>query len=110
MRAMTAQREWPMEEQPHRGGCVSRMGRGIAGAAAAGLALLALVLFGVTAFAPELGVRGPGSVVVAGHGVGALFAVAAATVADRTRGLLGFLGGVSAIAIAAITLWWFWLS
>ncbi|MFC6871058.1 hypothetical protein [Haloechinothrix salitolerans] len=110
MRAMTVKREWPMYEQPQGDSRAGGFWRGMAGAAAAGLLLLALALFGVTMFAPELGVRGPGAEVLAGHTVAAVFAVAGAVLADRTRGLLAFIGMVGALAIPTITLWWFWLS
>lgn len=110
LRAMTAEAEWPMYDQPQGDTGAGGFWRGIAGAVAAGLMLLALALFAVTMFAPELGVRGPGAEVLAGHSVAAVFAVAGAILADRTRGLLAFIGMVGAIAIATITLWWFWLS
>ncbi len=99
-----------MYDQPQGDTGAGGFWRGIAGAVAAGLMLLALALLAVTMFAPELGVRGPGAEVLAGHVVAAVFAVAGAVLADRTRGLLAFIGMVGAIAIATITLWWFWLS
>ncbi|WP_051400277.1 hypothetical protein [Haloechinothrix halophila] len=109
MGAMTAEREWPMYE-PQGDVRAGGFWRGLAGAVSAGLMLLAIALFALTAFAPEFGVRGPGGVVLAGHVVAAVFAVAAAVLADRTRGLLAFIGVVGALTIATITLWWFWLS
>lgn len=109
MGAMAAEREWPMyqtQDDVRTGG----FWRGLAGAVAAGLMLLAIALFALTVFAPEFGVRGPGAEAVAGHAVAAVFAIAAAVLADRTRGLPAFIGVVGALAIATITLWWFWLS
>ncbi|MPY78566.1 MAG: hypothetical protein GEV04_08735 [Actinophytocola sp.] len=99
-----------MHEQPWRGRRTGGFWCGIAGAIAAGLMLLAIGLFLAEMFAPEFGVRGPGAEVLAGHIVAAVFAVAAAVLADRTRGLTAFVGVVGTLAIAMITLWWFWLS
>ncbi|MPY83299.1 MAG: hypothetical protein GEV00_08235 [Actinophytocola sp.] len=109
MRATTAQREWPMYRQPSRRDAVARFWRDVAGAVAAGLTLLAAGLFGVLMFAHELGVQGPGAQVAAGHAAAAMFAIAFAILADRTRGRPAVVGVIAVFVITAATLWWYWL-
>lgn len=87
-----------------------RLVRGLAGALAAGLAALAVVLLGAEVLASNIGVRGPGGLVLVGHLLAAVLAVGAAVIADRVRGALAVIAFVGVLVIAASTLWAFWLA
>lgn len=84
--------------------------RGVAGALAVGLALLALALFGAEALASDLGVDGPGAVSAAAHAVAAAVCFAAVRIADRAdRSVAAAAVGV-VLLVSGATLWWFWWS
>ncbi|XVS65358.1 hypothetical protein ACQPYE_04625 [Actinosynnema sp. CA-299493] len=87
---------------------LARLWRGVSGALAVGLALLALALIGVQVYAGTHDLPGPGLDVVAGHVVAAVAAVVAQVVADRRRGLAVALCGLLVVLLAASTLWFFW--
>ncbi|MGH3520444.1 MAG: hypothetical protein ACRDQ7_24295 [Haloechinothrix sp.] len=84
--------------------------RGLAGTLAAGLVLLAIVLAGAEALASDLGVAGPGASAVVGHLAAAVFAVAAASFADRREGSIAAIGVAASVLITSGTLWLFWWS
>lgn len=84
--------------------------RGLAGALAMGLLLLALVLAGAEAVAADLGVEGPGLGAVAGHAGAALLAFVAAQIADRSVRMVTALAVAAAVVITAGVLWVFWLA
>ena len=87
---------------------LARLWRGVSGALAVGLVLLALGLIGVQDYAGARDLPGPGLDVVAGHGVAAVAAVVAQVVADRGRGWVVALCGLLVVLLAASTLWFFW--
>ncbi|KOX29459.1 hypothetical protein ADK67_10670 [Saccharothrix sp. NRRL B-16348] len=87
---------------------LARLWRGVSGALAVGLALLALAMIGVQVYAGARDLPGPGLDVVAGHGVAAVAAVVAQVVADRRRGWVVALCGLLVVLLATATLWFFW--
>ncbi|MBW4719313.1 hypothetical protein [Saccharothrix obliqua] len=85
-----------------------RVWRGVSGAVAVGLVLLALALIGVQVYAAGHDLPGPGVDVVAGHVVAAVLAVVAQVFADRrTRWVAGVLG-LAVLVLGAGVLWFFW--
>ncbi|MQA61069.1 MAG: hypothetical protein GEU86_06160 [Actinophytocola sp.] len=122
MRAHTVEYEYEYEDaepalsraggdnRPRRLGAGARLLRGVAGTLAAGLVLLAVVLLGVEMFGSDLGVRGPGTMMVLAHVLAAALALGAVIVADRVRGLLAAVTLLGALAVAGFTLWAFWLA
>jgi hypothetical protein len=87
---------------------LARLWRGVSGALAVGLVLLALAMIGVQVYAGARGLPGPGLAVVAGHVVAAAAAVVAQVVADRRRGWAVALCGLLVVLLAVATLWFFW--
>lgn len=82
--------------------------RGLAGALAIGLLLVAAVLVAVEALAPRLEVRGPGPMAIVGHLVAGGLALGAAWVADHGRPVVAALGVLAAVGLTAVVLWVFW--
>ncbi|MFD1148616.1 hypothetical protein [Saccharothrix hoggarensis] len=86
----------------------ARAWRGVSGALAVGLALLALAMIGVQVYAGSQDLPGPGLDVVAWHVVAAVAAVVAQVVADRRRGWVVGVCGAVVVLLAAAVLWFFW--
>jgi hypothetical protein len=83
--------------------------RGLSGALAAALVLLALVVIGAGALAIWRQYPGPGTVELGGHGLAAVLAVLSQRFADRHRGPRSALAALGVIALAGATLWlWWW--
>ncbi|MCE7000293.1 hypothetical protein LZG04_36580 [Saccharothrix sp. S26] len=87
---------------------LARLWRGVSGALAVGLVLLALAMIGFQVYAGARDLPGPGLDVVIGHVVAAAAAVVAQVVADRRRGWAVALCGLLVVALAAATLWFYW--
>jgi hypothetical protein len=87
---------------------LARLWRGVSGALAVGLVLLALVMIGVQIYAGARDLPGPGFDVVAGHVAAAVAAVVAQVVADRRKGWLVAVCGLAVVLLVAVTLWVFW--
>ncbi|WP_181320286.1 hypothetical protein [Saccharothrix carnea] len=87
---------------------LARLWRGVSGALAVGLVLLALAMIGVQVYAGTRDLPGPGFDVVVGHVVAAAAAVVAQVVADRRRGWVVALCGLAVVLLVASTLWFFW--
>jgi hypothetical protein len=87
---------------------VARLWRGVSGALAVGLVLLALALIGVQVYAGIRELPGPGFDVVTGHVVAAGAAVVAQVVADRRKGWAVAVCGLVVVLLVALTLWVFW--
>lgn len=102
---------------PRRGGPASeppgralRLLRGLSGALAAGLVLLAVLLGVAEWFSGPDTVPGPGVGVLVGHCAGAAVAVVLQWVADRRGGVRAVLAAIAVIAVvvAVLSNWW-WL-
>lgn len=87
---------------------LARLWRGVSGALAVGLVLLALAMIGVQVYAGTHDLPGPGLDVVIGHVAAAAAAVVAQVVADRRRGWAVAVCGLVVVLLAAATLWFFW--
>ncbi|MFI9011277.1 hypothetical protein ACIGNX_28975 [Actinosynnema sp. NPDC053489] len=87
---------------------LAKLWRGVSGALAVGLALLALAMIGVQVYAGAHDLPGPGAGAVAGHVVAAAAAAGAQVVADRRRGWAVAVCGLLVVLLAAGTLWFFW--
>jgi hypothetical protein len=87
---------------------LARLWRGVSGALAVGLVLLALAMIGVQVYAGIRDLPGPGLGVVAGHVVAAAAAVVAQVVADRRRGWVVAVCGLLVVLLAVGTLWLYW--
>lgn len=98
------------QDMPDRAPRPLRWWRGFTGSVAAGLALLALAVVVAEVFGWLSGARGPGAAAVAGQVVGAVIALAAQAVADRTRGPIAGLAGSAVVVSAVVVLWLFWWS
>ena len=79
--------------------------RGLTGALAAGLVVLALVVLGSGVFALITGTPGPAVFMLVGHPVAAVLALVAQRFVDTRRRRVA---GVAVLAITAATLWLFW--
>ncbi|MDQ3154463.1 MAG: hypothetical protein M3R63_22995 [Actinomycetota bacterium] len=104
---------------PHRGAAhrqrsrsaglgVRRLLRGLSGALAAGLVVLTLVLAVAQWLSPSATVPGPGAATIVGHGVGAVVALLAQAVADRSRGGRAVAASVVVLAVVVMVLWLGW--
>ncbi|WP_033440130.1 hypothetical protein [Saccharothrix sp. NRRL B-16314] len=87
---------------------LARLWRGVSGALAVGLVLLALAMIGVQVYAGAHDLPGPGFGVVVGHVVAAVAAVVAQVVADRRKGWPVTVCGLVVVLLVAVTLWVFW--
>ena len=87
---------------------LARLWRGVSGALAVGLVLLALAMIGVQVYAGSRDLPGPGLDVVLGHVGAAAAAVVAQVVADRRRGWAVAVCGLVVVLLAVATLWFFW--
>lgn len=97
-------------EQPDGTRAGGRFARGLAGAVAAGLAVLAAALVAAGVLAMNNGERGPGGLMIIAHVLAALLALGAAAVADRIRGLFAAVAITGVLVITAAVLWAFWLA
>lgn len=83
--------------------------RGLAGALASGLLVLAIALIGVQYWATSNGLLGPGMNMLAGHLTAAVVALVAQAVADRSRGAASAIAVAAVYVVTAATLWiWWW--
>ncbi|GGP61053.1 hypothetical protein GCM10010185_36940 [Saccharothrix coeruleofusca] len=87
---------------------LARVWRGLSGAFAAGLVLLALVMIGVQVYAGTRDLPGPGLDVVLGHVLAAVIAVVAQLLADRRRGWPAAALSLLVVVAGAVALWLFW--
>ncbi|MEU7528811.1 hypothetical protein AB0A74_23975 [Saccharothrix sp. NPDC042600] len=85
-----------------------RVWRGISGAVAVGLVLLALALLGVQVYAGTRDLPGPGVDMVIGHVVAGAVAVVGQVVADRARRWVAVGAGVGVLVVGAVVLWVYW--
>lgn len=86
-----------------------RLLRGLSGALAAGLVVLTLMLAVGQWLGGSATVPGPGVGTIVGHGLGAVVAVFAQAVADRSRGGRAVAASVVALAVVLAVLWiWWW--
>lgn len=97
-----------VEQSRQRARGVGAMWRGLTGALAAGLVLLALGVLGVQIYAYTQHLPGPGGVAVTGHLVAAVLAVVCQRNADRSSGWRSALGVLAVLVITSATLWLFW--
>ena len=98
-------------QQPATAG--SRSGRGgfwreLAGALAAGAAVLAVVVLVLQVVAWTKGMPGLGAVVLIGHVVGAVLAIAAQRMVDRSQGRPALVAALCLGAVVAAILLLFW--
>ncbi|MBK1788937.1 hypothetical protein [Prauserella cavernicola] len=89
----------------HRTG---RWWRGLTGSLAAGLLVLALFVLGVYIASAMGESEGPGIASVIGHLVGAVVAVIAQVVVDRSRGRVAGVAALCVFAAAGAVLWFYW--
>ncbi|QUH00311.1 hypothetical protein HUO13_05300 [Saccharopolyspora erythraea] len=82
--------------------------RGVSGALATGLLVLALFLVGVQYWATSIGQQGPGVGAVVGHLVASVLALVLQAVADRRRDLTGGLATAGAYVVVLGALWFWW--
>ena len=87
---------------------VLRVWRGVSGAVAVGLVLLALALLGVQVYAGTRDLHGPGVDMVLGHVVVAVLAVVAQVVADRAKRWVAAGASLGVLVVGAIVLWLYW--
>ncbi|XVV04773.1 hypothetical protein ACQPW3_04985 [Actinosynnema sp. CA-248983] len=85
-----------------------RVWRGVSGAVAVGLVLLALALLGVQVYAGTRDLHGPGVDMVAGHVVAGLVAVVGQVVADRARRWIAAGASLGVLVVGALVLWVYW--
>ncbi|MGH3842945.1 MAG: hypothetical protein ACRDS0_16080 [Pseudonocardiaceae bacterium] len=84
--------------------------RGLSGVLAGGLVALAIVLCLAQWLGATRGFPGPGRSAVVGHLVAALAAIALQVAAERCRGRTAALASWSVLLLAAVVLWFGWLS
>jgi predicted permease len=82
--------------------------RGLTGALAAGLVVLALVVLGSGVLALITGTPGPAVFMLVGHPVAAALALVAQRFVDTRRRRVAGVAAVAVLAITAATLWLFW--
>jgi hypothetical protein len=85
-----------------------RLPRGLSGALAGGLVVLAIAMCVAQWLAGTSDRPGPGIAPVAGHVVAAAAAVALQQAADRCRGRSAALASYSIVALTAAVLWFGW--
>ncbi|PRY46849.1 hypothetical protein [Umezawaea tangerina] len=101
--------ELPTPDQPpKREPLVARTWRGISGAFAVGLALLAIALVVIQLYAQGRDLPGPGWDVVAGHWAAAALTTTAQIFADRKRGWPSATLSLTILLIGLATLWIYW--
>lgn len=100
------------EPRPQAAAARPRLGlrtlRGLTGALAGGLVVLAAALGVAQWLVTSSGRPGPGLAVVIGHAVAAIAAVLVQAVADRSRGSRAWLASTTVLVIVAVTLWFGW--
>lgn len=89
-------------------GWALRLLRGLSGALAAGLVVLAVVLGVAEWLSGPDSVPGPGIGGVVRHGVGAAVAVALQWVADRSRGGRAAVAALAVLGVVVAVLWSYW--
>jgi hypothetical protein len=106
-RRRAARRDGPASGPPGR---ALRLLRGLSGALAAGLVLLAVLLGVAHWFSGPDTVPGPGIGALVGHTAGAAVAVVLQWVADRGGGVRAAVAALAALAVvvAVLSIWW-WL-
>lgn len=82
----------------------------MSGVLAGGLVALALGMALAAVLATRAGVPGPGFVVLTGHLLAAVVAVAAQRMADRTNALRGAFAALVVVGVAAVALAALWLA
>ncbi|MEU1983336.1 hypothetical protein [Nocardia sp. NPDC019395] len=82
--------------------------RGLSGAVAAGLVVLACVVVGAAVIGARRGFPGPGAESVGWHIVIAALAIAAQVYSDRKRGRASLVAAALVIGAATILLWTQW--
>ncbi len=98
----------PLHRKPPAGPGVQLV-RGLSGALAAGLVALTLVLAVGQWLSDTATVPGPGADTIAGHGIGAVVAMLAQAVADRSRGGRAVAASAVVLAVVSAVLWvWWW--
>lgn len=91
-------------------GLAIRLLRGLSGALAAGLVVLAVLLGAAQWLSGPDTVPGPGIGALVGHWVGAAAAVALQWFADRRRGAQAVVAALAVLAVAMVVLFtWWWL-
>lgn len=85
-------------------------GREVAGALAVGLSVLAIVVLVFQVLAWIRGMPGPGATMVGGHLGAAVLAVLVQRVADKNDGYLAGLAAAAVVAITGVTMWLLWWS
>lgn len=86
-----------------------RVLRGLSGALAVGLVVLALVLAVAQWASGSTAVPGPGVGPLVGHGVGGVVALLLQRVADRSRGGWAVVACLGVLAVVGAVLWiWWW--
>jgi hypothetical protein len=101
---ITVELQKPTGREP----AVAKLWRGVTGAFAAGLVLLALAMLVVQVYAMGRTLPGPGWDVVAGHWLTAVIAVVAQRYADRRQGWLSALFSLVVLVVGLGALWIFW--
>lgn len=96
--------------EPEAVGFGGRLLRTVAGILAAGALALALVVGAFDLLSDVFAIHGPGTDFTIGHGVGAVVAVVAAVVADRTRGSVGAAAAAATIVVVGALVWFYWLA
>ncbi|WNV82468.1 hypothetical protein [Umezawaea sp. Da 62-37] len=93
---------------PKREPLVARMWRGISGAFAVGMVMLAIALVVVQLYARGRDLPGPGWDVVMGHWGAAVVAIVGQVLADRRRGWLSALLSLAVLVVGFGVLWIYW--
>jgi hypothetical protein len=93
------------DRKPVRG----RRWRGLTGSFAAGLVVLTVVVFGSGVYALTTGAPGPGPLMLIGHPIGAILALAAQWVADRKTGVVAVVAGAVVLLLTVAVVWTLWL-
>lgn len=91
-----------------RPGPVLRLLRGLSGALAAGLVVLAALLAAAHWLSGPDTVPGPSTGLLVRHGVGAALAVTLQWVADRSRGRRATIAALAVVAVVVSVLWTSW--
>ncbi|MGW4483494.1 hypothetical protein ACWEOE_06610 [Amycolatopsis sp. NPDC004368] len=95
-------------EAPATGKPRGRWWRGFTGSVAAGLAVLAVGVLGVEVVCLVTGAPGPSVLLLVGHPVAAVVALALQRVADRRYGRVAALAGLGVLLVTFVALTVFW--
>ncbi|RZQ62645.1 hypothetical protein [Amycolatopsis suaedae] len=91
--------------EPERRG---RWWRGVSGAVAAGMAVLAVAVVGVQVLAWTTDVAGPGTAAVIGHPAVAVVLLLLQRLVDRRPPRAAAVAAVAVLLLSLATLWFFW--